>query len=124
VGYDPLNEPYPGNNLKDLSLNKPGKADKELLAPMYTKIFEGYQANNVNNTMWFEPVQVPDQIPAGGAGGLQFPVGFEKPPGGEIGSNKHVLNDHYYCCVLINGVCKVNGEPDAAHAAACDTWAE
>lgn len=91
---------------------------------MYAKIFEGYQANNVNNTMWFEPVQVPDQIPAGAAGGFQFPVGFEKPPGGEIGSNKHVLNDHYYCCVLINGVCKVNGEPDAAHAAACDTWAE
>lgn len=56
VGYDPLNEPYPGNNLKNLHLNEPGKADKELLAPMYTKIFEGYQANNVNNTMWFEPV--------------------------------------------------------------------
>lgn len=65
VGYDPLNEPYPGNNFKNPLLNTPGKADKELLAPMYEKIFAKYQANSVNNTMWFEPVQVPDQIPEG-----------------------------------------------------------
>ena len=29
--------------------------------------------------------------------GQVFDVGFETPPGGQIGSNKHVLNDHTYC---------------------------
>lgn len=24
--------------------------------------------------------------------------GFDKPPGGEINSKNHVLNDHSYCC--------------------------
>ena len=46
--------------------------------------------------MWFEPVQEPDVL--GVLGGLVFHVGFEKPPGGDIGSNRHVLNDHTYCC--------------------------
>jgi len=25
-------------------------------------------------------------------------LGFKNPPGGKIGSDKHVLNDHTYCC--------------------------
>lgn len=32
------------------------------------------------------------------AGGIVTPVGFEVPPGGEIGSETHILNDHTYCC--------------------------
>lgn len=91
---------------------------------MYAKIFAKYQANNPDNSMWFEPVQVPDQIPGGAAGGQQYPVGFETPPGGEIGSSKHVLNDHYYCCVLGPGICKDMGEPDPKFNAACDTWVD
>lgn len=42
VGFDPLNEPYPGNNFANLELNMPGKVDKKYLAPMYEKIFEKY----------------------------------------------------------------------------------
>jgi len=42
VGFDPLNEPYPGNNVKDLSLNIPGKVDRVALAPMYERIFEAW----------------------------------------------------------------------------------
>lgn len=37
--------------------------------------------------MMFEPGLI-DQL---------YPVGFEKPPGGEIGSTNHILNDHIYC---------------------------
>jgi hypothetical protein len=59
-----LNEPYPGNNFANLSLNIPGTVDSDLLAPMYEKIFEKYQATAGNNSMWFEPVQVPDEIPS------------------------------------------------------------
>lgn len=38
LGFDPLNEPYPGNNVKDITLNKPGKVDRVALAPMYERI--------------------------------------------------------------------------------------
>jgi hypothetical protein len=42
VGFDPLNEPYPGNFIRSPHLLWPGKADSSLLAPMYTRIFEKY----------------------------------------------------------------------------------
>jgi len=40
VGYDPLNEPFPGNPTKELSNLWPGNFDKKYLQPMYAKIFE------------------------------------------------------------------------------------
>ena len=65
--------------------------------------------------MWFEPTLFPDQIPDLGLGpikSLQFEVGFLTPPGGEIGSNKHVLNSHSYCCEMNLDECVTgNGEP-------------
>ena len=59
--------------------------------------------------MWFEPPQFPDYV---GGMGMEhvFGVGFETPPGGEIGSNRHVLNDHTYCCELGGDTC-ATGEP-------------
>merc|ERR1712151_1155420 len=42
VGYDPLNEPLMGNPLANLGLVKPGEADKDHLAPLYSKIYEKY----------------------------------------------------------------------------------
>jgi len=65
--------------------------------------------------MWFEPTQFPDVLPLGNTG-LIIPVGFDVPPGGEIGSRNHVLNDHSYCCSL--GVC-ADGEPHVAMADTC-----
>ena len=46
VGYDPLNEPWPGNPIKDISLLKPGHMDKKYLAPMYANIFDKYQTHD------------------------------------------------------------------------------
>ncbi len=46
--------------------------------------------------MWFEPTQFPDVV--GVLGGFIPAVGFNTPPGGEIGSTTHILNDHTYCC--------------------------
>jgi hypothetical protein len=40
VGYDPLNEPFPGNIFKNISLIvEPGKFDKDLLEPLYSRAF-------------------------------------------------------------------------------------
>jgi len=55
VGYDPLNEPFPANPLKDLKLLWPGKADQEYLDPMYSRIFDKISGNKAQS-MWFEPV--------------------------------------------------------------------
>ena len=71
--------------------------------------------------MWFEPSPQPDSIPF--AGGLNFPVGFELPPGGELGSPYHVLNDHTYCCAFIGSACE-NGEPTPEGAETCLKWHE
>ena len=52
-----------------------------------------------------------------------FNLGFTKPPGGEIGSKRHVLNDHTYCC-QIYGTCDATGEPQEKDAKACKEWHE
>ena len=80
---------------------------------MYEKAFEKYQSHDASQQMWFEPTTMPDEI--GVFGGYVFPVGFEKPPGGEIGSDKHVLNAHTYCCQLSETEC-ATGEPQVEHA--------
>ena len=103
TGFDPLNEPFPGNFLRDKKLLMPGRADREQLAPMYAKIQAKYMTNsNGTSKMWFEPMSFPDEIGNpigdGNLGGVVFPVGFEVPPGGQIGSPNHILNDHTYCC--------------------------
>jgi hypothetical protein len=50
-----------------------------------------------DNIMMFEPGQFPDMVGLGPEA-VVWHLGFEKPPGGEIGSANHVLNDHTYCC--------------------------
>jgi hypothetical protein len=108
VGFDPLNEPGPSQPLQHPELNIPGVIDRKLLAPMYDRIYQKYQSHDTQSLMWFEPTQFPDWVPIGS--GYVAPVGFTVPPGGEIGSSNHVLNDHTYCCSLGLSVC-ADGEP-------------
>ena len=68
--------------------------------------------------MMFEPGQFPDMIGLG-TEAVVWHLGFTKPPGGEIGSANHVLNDHTYCCQLGANVCAATGEPSAADAPRC-----
>lgn len=119
VGYDPLNEPFPANPAHDPMLFMPGHMDKQYLAPLYTQLFEKYQTHDTNQQMWFEPVPFPDE--AGVLGGYVFGVGFDTPPGGEIGSSKHVLNDHTYCCQMSGKEC-ATGEPTIEDADKCLKW--
>jgi hypothetical protein len=61
--------------MKDPSLvTTPGKFDKELLQPMYARIYETYRKHSSTKIMYFEPGQFPDT--AGVDGGKIFPLGF------------------------------------------------
>ena len=111
-----MNEPLPGNPAADIFKAVPGVADRKILAPMYSKIFEKYKANDDKAIMWFEPPPAPDTLPL--VGGTVSPVGFETPPGGEKGSPNHVLNDHTYCCAMVPGVCE-DEEPRPQDATKC-----
>ena len=90
------------NGLTDLFWNiLPGNYDRSTLAPLYSKIFQDYQVHDSEKIMFFEPGQFPDELGVKiGSWYLNMvhKLGFDTPPGGKIGSEKHVLNDHTYCC--------------------------
>ena len=71
--------------------------------------------------MWFEPPPMPGSLPIGD--GLTAPVGYHHPPGGDIGSTHHVLNDHTYCCAVVPSACE-DEEPLASKADICLAWHE
>lgn len=73
--------------------------------------------------MWFEPAQFPDELGVTSTFNWVFNLGFSKPPGGEIGSKHHILNDHTYCCQIV-GTCDATGEPQADTAKMCKAWHE
>jgi endoglycosylceramidase len=62
VGYDPLNEPFPGGILTDPSMFlQPGKFDKVSLEPLYERIHrEAYQPADPTKINFFEPGEFPD----------------------------------------------------------------
>lgn len=67
--------------------------------------------------MMFEPGTFPDMI-ALDHHEYAFEMGFKAPPGGKIGSNKHIVNDHTYCCQLGGDTC-VDGEPQEKYRDIC-----
>lgn len=122
MGYDPINEPSPAwTSIKDMvDTLLPGHFDKNNLAPLYTRINEKIQKKNKDGLMWFEPAQFPDGVGLGRP--FIFNVGFETPPGANIASPNHVLNDHTYCCQLAPGMCAATGEPSAENAEKCENF--
>ena len=79
-------------------------------------------AADKDSLMFFEPGQFPDE--AGIGPGFVFHTGFTEPPGGQIGSPNHLLNDHTYCCQLGTDICKETGEPKKEDAEKCLEWHE
>lgn len=72
--------------------------------------------------MFFEAAQFPDEM--GIFGGLVFNLGFTKPPGGELNSPFHVLNDHTYCFQLVQSE-KPLGRPHLGrNSEVCRGWHE
>lgn len=101
--------------------------DKNLLQPMYARIFDKIKAASPDGIMMFEPPLFPDFL------GFQvfgyqidyFPsVGFSKPPGADIGSANHALNIHTYCCNMNPDVCAKYGEPEVKYqeSGECLKW--
>jgi hypothetical protein len=116
VGYDPINEPYPSNYNVDPSIvETPGKFDKDLLQPLYSRVFDKYKLHDSSKIMFFEPGQFPDGV--NGHGDV-FPLGFNGTPGGEQFINRQVLNDHTYCCQKDPQMC-ATGEPPLSKAQEC-----
>jgi len=73
-------------------------------------------AANPKTINYFETAQYPDSYQ-----GVVNDAGFTKPPGGELNSPNHVLNDHSYCCQLSGTMCE-SGEPDVTKAKECRAW--
>lgn len=107
LGYDLLNEPWPGNFYANPSLLLPGHLDRYYLQPMYTRLADTMRNRTLNATMLFEPVQFGDVMSL--FGGISFKVGFTAPPGSSNTLNA-LLNDHSYCCEMSYNACK-GGEP-------------
>lgn len=101
MGFDPLNEPFPASIYKHPFLIQPHKFDVELLTPLYEEIYKKYETNKPSgidkNIMYFEPGTLGDIIPMGYKSIVNH-LGFASPPGGQNGSDTHVLNEHTYCC--------------------------
>lgn len=112
VGFDPLNEPLPSwTGIEDfVDTLLPGHYDEKKLAPMYERIHEKFMEVSKDNIMYFEGGQFPDMMGKIGPFNAIFNVGFKLPPGGAIGSENHVLNDHTYCCQVNPNLC-ADGEP-------------
>jgi len=127
IGFDPLNEPLPANAYKDLFLLLPHNFDRWELTPLYENIFKKYEANRPQslgsddkNVMFFMPGQIGDVLGVTKRG-IVNTLGFDAPPGGDIGSDQHVLNDHSYCCQLAADMCP-NGEINEDRIEECYPW--
>mmetsp|Transcript_4713 Transcript_4713/g.8048 ORF Transcript_4713/g.8048 Transcript_4713/m.8048 type:complete len:413 (+) Transcript_4713:394-1632(+) len=116
IGFDPINEPFPSDFIREPSILEPGVFDREKLAPLYERINEAMRRVSRHQIMYFETAEYPDWTP-----GHVRPAGFLTPPGGEVGSLNHVLNDHSYCCQLGPDICST-GEPAADKAVECENW--
>ena len=86
---------------------------------MYARVYEKYIENDDKAIMWFEPPPMPSTLPVGS--GIAAPVGYRKPPGGEVGSANHVLNAHTYCCPIIPSAC-TDEEPNTDTPDICLDW--
>ena len=89
IGFDPINEPARAwDSLPELfRQDYEGKLSRDELQPLYSRVFKALQDAKKSAIMWFEPPIV-DQA---------WKLGFSKPPGGEPGDRRHMLNEHSYC---------------------------
>jgi hypothetical protein len=73
--------------------------------------------------MFFEAAEFPDEM--GILGGLVFNNGFTKPPGGQMNSSNHILNDHTYCFQLVdNEATGLDGTIVGRNSTKCRGWHE
>ncbi|XP_023335293.1 uncharacterized protein LOC111706602 isoform X2 [Eurytemora carolleeae] len=56
IGYDLLNEPWPGNIYKDGSLLMPAEAGRKVLTPFYNKVISSIREVDQKTLLFWEPV--------------------------------------------------------------------
>ena len=92
IGYELLNEPWPGDVLKDPGLAlRPGVADRTLLGPMYDAAARAIHAADPTALVLFQPSLTEAT--------LGLPAGFEGPPGeaSEKERGRSAMSGHVYC---------------------------
>lgn len=124
IGLDPFNEPFPAwlnlmfliqHELPTFKGDSGSGFDKHVLTPMYARIHEKIKKADENAVMWFAATeffnwlafrifdyQIMDYV---------GPIGFDVPPGGQIGSASHLFHAHSYCCVIGFDICDKTGDP-------------
>jgi len=109
IGFDPLNEPFASWGSVGQAIHRlvPGNFDRDVLAPLYARVHAANQQADPSSILFFEPAIFPDDNPFG-----TQKLGFETPPGGEVGSAHHAVNSHTYCCeVASQAEACLKGEP-------------
>jgi len=97
LGYELLNEPFPGDIWSDPLLLLPGVAGSRNLMPAYDAVAGAIREVDEETIVMFEPLTwgmiFPDSGPARKIAG----AGFDAVPGGAEFKNRSAFAFHYYC---------------------------
>lgn len=74
LGYELINEPWPGDVYRHPSLLLPGEADKKHLMPLYKDLHSAIRKYDDHHILFFEKAVVD----------VATPSGFEEGPGGKV----------------------------------------
>jgi len=91
MGYELINEPWPGDIYKDPRRLIPGFADKQSLVPLYERLHKAIRAVDDERLLFFEPA-VTDL----------WTSGFQQGPGGPSYNDRQVYSYHIYCGINDN----------------------
>lgn len=116
IGYDLLNEPWAANWLKDIRWLAPGKFEREKLQPIWQKVSAAIRKIDTEKIIFFEGTPMPGTYPF--FGGIVNQIGFTETPSNSKYSDREILNDHHYCCLMSGSECD-SGEPPLKDAPKC-----
>jgi len=125
IGYNLINEPYPGDVWHAPGLLQPGAADRTHLTPLYTALHNTIHKIDPDVILLYEATPVPDVVPPAipWFGGVH-PVGFEAGPAGRSGaaewSSKQALSYHIYSCGFSGVGCTRAGDLPSVDCPLCD----
>jgi endoglycosylceramidase len=89
IGYEILNEPWPGDIYRDLTLLEPKVADRKNLVPLYNNIAAKIRQIDNDRLIFFEQSLI-DSL-------FLDTTGFDTVPGGPEYRNRSVFSYHVYC---------------------------